>query len=94
MHSLSGDNNLVPFHLWRRKIVLKSEKGSKCFAQDFISSDFKDGVFKNVDINKKKSSLQCSWIKRICDDSFHEWNLISLKLKSFGDNLKFLSNLS
>ena len=32
--SLSGDNNLFPFHLWRREIVLKSEKVSKCFVQD------------------------------------------------------------
>ena len=51
---------------------------------------------KNVDINKKIASLQCSWIKRLYDDSFHEWKLIPLKLikKSFGDELKFHSNLS
>ena len=35
---LSGDNNLVPFHLRWRKIVLKSEKVSKYFVQDFMSS--------------------------------------------------------
>ena len=59
-------------------------------------SDFKNGGLKNVDINKKISSLQCSWIKRLYDDSFHEWKLIPLKLikKSFGDELKFHSNLS
>ena len=34
VHSLSGDN-LIPFHLWRRQIVLKSEKVSKCFVQDW-----------------------------------------------------------
>ena len=44
----------------------------------------------------KIASLQCSWIKRLYDDSFHEWKLIPLKLikKSFGDELKFHSNLS
>ena len=54
-----------------------------------ISSDFKDGGLKNVDINKKIASLQCSWIKRLYDDFFHEWKLIHLKLikKSFGDHL-------
>ena len=53
-----------------------------------ISSDFKDGGLKNVDINKKMKSLY--------DDSFHEWKLTLLKLikKSFGDDLKFHSNLS
>ena len=34
VHSLSGDDNLVPFHLWWRQTVLKSEKISKCFVQD------------------------------------------------------------
>ena len=33
VHSLSGDNNLVPHHLWWKQIVLKSEKVSKCFVQ-------------------------------------------------------------
>ena len=34
VHSLSGDNNLVPLHLWWRQILLKSEKVSKCFVQN------------------------------------------------------------
>ena len=34
IHLLSGDNNLVPFHLWLKKIVLKSEKVCVCFIQD------------------------------------------------------------
>ena len=33
-----------------------------------ISSDFKDGGLKNVDINKKIASVQCSWIKRLYHD--------------------------
>ena len=58
------------------------------------SSDFKDKGLKIVDINKKKASLWCSLIKRLYDDSFHEWKLIPLKLfKKFGDELKFDSNL-
>ena len=61
-----------------------------------MSSDFKDKGLKNVDINRKIASHQCSWIKRLYDDSFHEWKLISLKLikKSFADDLTFHSNLS
>ena len=34
VHSLSGDNNWVPFHLWWKQILLKSGKVSKCFVQD------------------------------------------------------------
>ena len=61
-----------------------------------ISSDFKDGSLKNVDINKNIAILQCSWIKRLYDGSFLEGKLIPLKLikKSFGDHPKFHSNLS
>ena len=33
LHALSGDN-LVLFHLWWRKIVLKLKKVCKCFVQD------------------------------------------------------------
>ena len=33
VHSLFGDNNLVPFHFWWKEIVLKSEV-YKCFVQD------------------------------------------------------------
>ena len=61
-----------------------------------MSSDFKDGSLKNVDITQKIASLQCSWIKILYDESFYEWKLIPVKLikESFCDNLKFHSNLS
>ena len=34
----------------------------------------------NTDTNMKIASLQCSWIKRLYDDSFHEWKLIPIHL--------------
>ena len=60
-----------------------------------ISFDFKHGGLKNVHINKKIASLQCSWIERLYDDSFYEWKLtpVTLNKKSFGDNLTFHSDL-
>ena len=86
------------------EIIVELEKIQKRFIRptipkiknETISSNFKDGGLKDVDVNKKVASLQCSWIKRLYDDSFHEWKLISLKLikKSFGGDLKFYSNLS
>ena len=66
--------------IWPSKSKIKSEAKS---------SYFKDGAFKNVDINKKIASLQSSSIKRLFGNSFHEWKLIPLKRikKSFGDDL-------
>ena len=72
--------------LWTSKPKIKNET---------LCSDFKYGGLKNVNIQKKKISLQCSWVRRLYDDSFHEWKTIPLKLikKSFGSHFKFHSNL-
>ena len=39
-------------------------------------------------------SLQCSWIKRLFNNNFHQWKLIPLYLirQYFGKNFKFHSN--
>ena len=60
-----------------------------------LCSDFKHYGLKNVNIQKKIISLQCSWVRRLHDNSFHEWKVILLKLikKSFGSHVKFHSNL-
>ena len=60
-----------------------------------LCNDYKCGGLKNIDILNKILSLQCSWIRRIYDNSFHEWKLISLFLikNSFGRSFKFHSNL-
>ena len=60
-----------------------------------LSSDFKYGGLKNVNIQKKIKSLQCSWVRRLYDESFHEWKIIPLTLikKSFGLHFKLHSNL-
>ena len=34
---------------------------------------YKDCGLKNVDIRRKIMSLQCSWVNRLYNDSFHEW---------------------
>ena len=50
---------------------------------------------KNVDIFSKITSLQCSRVKRPCDDSFHTWKVIPLFLMKIhlGKNFVFHSNL-
>ena len=42
----------------------------------------------------KPESLQCSWVKKFCDDLSHEWKVIPLKLieQSFESHFKFYSN--
>ena len=37
---------------------------------------FEEGGLKNVDINSKTENLQCSWVKRLHDQKFYEWELI------------------
>ena len=61
-----------------------------------MSNTFKTGDLKNVDINLKVITLQCSWVKKLYDENFHEWKVIPLHLIRiiFGQNFKFHSNLS
>ena len=52
---------------------------------------YEAGGLKNVDISNKIIALQYSWIRRLYDDSFHEWKVIPLYLieKSFALSFKF-----
>ena len=45
-----------------------------------LHNSFATGGLRNVNRNIKIASLQCSWIKQLYDDSFHEWKLIPLHL--------------
>ena len=49
---------------------------------------------KNVDLRNKKTSMQCSWIKRLFEDDFRDWKVIPLFLirKYLGKNFKFHNN--
>ena len=43
-----------------------------------FSNDYKNGHFKNVDINLKIVSLNSSWICRLYDECHHDWKIIPL----------------
>ena len=60
-----------------------------------LCNNYKAGGLKNVDIPNKIIVFQCSWIRRLSDNSFHEWKLILLYLikKSFVRSFKFHLNL-
>ena len=59
-----------------------------------LCNDYENGELKNVNIFSKFVSLQCSWIKSLFDDNFHQWKLIPLYLicQYLGKNFKFHSN--
>ena len=60
-----------------------------------LRMEFKAGGLKSVDIRFKFVSLQCSWVKKLYDDCFHEWKIIPLHLlnKYFCPSFKLHSNL-
>ena len=53
------------------------------------------GGIKNVDLRNKAISMQCSWVKRLFEDDFHDWKILPLFLidKHLGKNFKFHNNL-
>ena len=52
-------------------------------------------TMKNVDLRNKITSMQCSWVKRLFEDDFHNWKVIPLFLisKHLGKNFKFHNNI-
>ena len=60
-----------------------------------LYNDYEYSGLKNVDIFSKVLSLQCSWIKKLFDNNFHQWKLIPIYLihQYLGKNFKFHSNL-
>ena len=50
---------------------------------------------KNVDLRNKITSMQCSWVKRLFEDDFHDWKVTPLFLmgKHLGKNFKFHNNI-
>ena len=57
---------------------------------------YENGGLKNVDIECKIISLQCSWVKRLFDNTTHSWKIIPHYLINvvLGNNFVFHSNLS
>ena len=79
------------FHLSKvpNEVALKLQSIEKIFLwktsnpkikHKMLCKNYTDGFLRNVDIPKKVISLQCSWIKRFCNGSFHELKPIPLHL--------------
>ena len=60
-----------------------------------IYNSYENESLWNVDIKYKVKGLQFSWIKKLFDNSFHEWNLFPIHLikKFLGENFIFHSNV-
>ena len=70
--------------IWNIQNVLKNVILLNCstpkFNHGILCNYFATGSLRRVDINTKIASLQCSWIKRLYDNSFLEWKLIPFHL--------------
>ena len=75
--------SVVPKHIEeienKQKKFLWNRSTPKIKHSTLCNSFAADGLT-NFVINTKIASLQCSWIKRLYGDSFHEWKLIPIHL--------------
>ena len=59
-----------------------------------LCNNFENGGLKHVDIDisSKIRSIQCSWLRKLCDETFHEWKKIPSHLikKYFLNCLNFV----
>ena len=80
-------NKLQKDFLWDKKNA-KIKHATLC-------CDYADGSLKNADIFFKIVSLQCSWVRQLFDNNFHQLKVIPLYLiqKYLCKNFKFESNL-
>ena len=56
-----------------------------------LCCDYASDGLKSIDTFSKIVSLQCSWVKTLFDDNFHQWKVIPLYLiqKYLSTNFKF-----
>ena len=76
-------NNIQKNFLWNGK--------NPKIKHSTLSNSYEGGGLKEVDVFTKVNSLQCTWIKRLHDEDFHEWKIIpSYLIKTiFCENFKF-----
>ena len=53
--------------------IIDALQYSRKVKHETVSKDFQYGELKKVDIKSKIISLQCSWVKKLYDESFYEW---------------------
>ena len=60
-----------------------------------LYNGYEKGNLKNIGLRNKMTSIQCSWLKRLFEDDFHDRKIILLFLigKHLGKNFKFHNNI-
>ena len=60
-----------------------------------LCNGYEQGCLKDVKFRNKITSIQCSWVKRLFEDDFHDWKIITLFLigKHLRRNFKFSNNI-
>ena len=55
---------------------------------------YEKGGLKNIDLRNKITGMECSWVKRLLKDDFHDWKVIPLYLisKHLGKSFKLHDN--
>ena len=78
---------------YRKNFIWQGKKAK--IKHSTLCNGYKKGGIKNVDFRNKIASMQCSWVKRLFEDDFHDWKIVPLFLidKHLGKNFKFHNNL-
>lgn len=63
-----------------KKAFIWDDSSPKIKHKLYQSMDFKALGFKNIYIWLTFVSLQCSWVKKLYDNCFHEWKIVLLHL--------------
>ena len=73
--------------IWQAKKI-KTRHSTLC-------NGYEKGDLENLELRNKITSIQCSWVKRLFKDDFHDWKIMALFLirKHSGKNFKFQNNI-
>ena len=87
-------NNAIDFlHKIQKTFIWQGKKAK--IKHNALCNGYEMVGIKNVDLRNKITRLQCSWVKRLFEDDFHDWKVIPLLLigKKLGNNFKFHNNI-
>ena len=86
------NNTIDLLHKIQKNFIWQGKKAK--IKHSTLCNGYEKGGIKNVDLRNKITSMQCSWIKRLFEDNFHDWKVIPLFLigKNLGKTFKFHNN--
>ena len=87
------NNTIDLLHKIQKNVIWQGKKAK--IKHNSLWNGYEMDGMKNVDLRNKITSMQCSWINRLFEHSFHDWKVIPLFLigKHLGKNFKFPNKL-